>query len=53
MFRKIFLTFVMAIPLAGAMASHIAVPVLVVMGILIFFVVSAVANLNETKDAKP
>ncbi len=52
MFRKLFLTFVMSIPLAGATASHIAVPVLIVMGILIFFIISVTANRGETKDEK-
>lgn len=52
MFRKLFLTFVMSIPLAGAMASHVAVPVLIVMGIMIFFIVSITTNRGEAKDEK-
>lgn len=50
MFRKFFLTFIMSIPLTGAAASHVALPVLIVMGILIFFVVSVAAVRNETED---
>jgi len=53
MIRKFFLTIVMSIPLAGAVASHIAAPVLIVMGILIFFVVSVASVRNETGDEKP
>ena len=53
MIRKLFLTFVMSIPLVGAAASHMAVPVLVVMGLLIFFVVSVASVRREIKDEKP
>ena len=53
MIRKPFLTFVMAMILAGAAASNTAKPVLMAMGILIFFVVSVGINRNETKDEKP
>jgi phosphotransferase system glucose/maltose/N-acetylglucosamine-specific IIC component len=53
MFRKLFLTFVMSIPLAGATASHVAIPVVIVMGIMIFFIVSVTTDRKETKDEKP
>jgi len=53
MIRKFFLTIVMSIPLAGAVASHIAAPVLIVMGILIFFVVSVASVRNEAGNEKP
>ena len=53
MIRKFFLTIVMSIPLAGAVASHIAIPVLVVMSLLIFFVVSVASVRKEIKDEKP
>jgi len=52
MFRKFFLIIVMSIPLAGAAASNVAVPILVVMGVLIFFVVSVSGAHSETKDGK-
>ena len=52
MFHKFLMTIVMSIPLAGAAASHVAVPVLVVMGILVIFVISASDARNETKDEK-
>ena len=52
MFRKLLMVIVMSIPLAGAAASHVAVPVLVVMGILIIFVVSASGVRSETKEEK-
>jgi len=50
MFRKFILIVVMSIPLAGAMASHTAVPVVVVMGILIFFAISVSAARQEAKE---
>jgi len=52
MFRKLLMVIVMSIPLAGAAASQVAVPVLVVMGILIIFVVSASDARSESKDEK-
>lgn len=52
MFRKLFLTFFLSMILAGAAASGTATPVLVVMGILIFFVISVSTNRNATKDEK-
>ena len=53
MLRKLFLTIVLSIPLAGAAASNTAFPVLMVMGILIFFCISVGMNRSETKDEKP
>lgn len=52
MFRKLFLTSIMSIILAGAAASDTATPVLVVMGILILFVVSVAVPRREVKDEK-
>ena len=52
MFRKFLMVIVMSIPLMGAVASHVAVPFVVVMGILIIFVVSASDVRNEAKDEK-
>jgi len=52
MFRKFLMVIVMSIPLTGAAASHVAVPVLIVMGILIFFAISVSDVRNEKKDEK-
>jgi len=53
MYRKLFITFVMSMILAGAAASNTAKPVLIAMAVLSLFVISMTANRNETKDEKP
>jgi hypothetical protein len=52
MLRKFILSVVMLIPLVGAAASHVAIPVVVVMGILAFFVISVSGVRSEIKDEK-
>jgi len=53
MLRELILIVVMSIPLAGAAASHVAVPVIVVMSILIFFAISVSAVRDETMTEPP
>jgi len=53
MFRKLILIVVMSIPMAGAMASHTAVSVVVVMGMLIFLAISVSALRDDTMTEPP
>jgi len=53
MFRKFILSVVMLIPFVGAAASHVPIPVLVVMGILILLAVSVRPTQIGTKDENP